>query len=379
MKTTPFKVNIPDEDIADLKDRLARTRFPDELNDEKWSYGTSLAYLKDLCQYWQNEFDWRKVESELNRFDQFHTVVDGLKIHFMHVRSRHENARPMMITHGWPGSVLEFLDIIPPLVDPEAHGGTAADAFHVVCPSMPGYGFSQAATVPGMNPAAIARLQVQIMKGLGYRGYIAQGGDWGSMVSCEMARADEKNCAGLHLNMLVAMPPKSDSGGAADMTDEEAARMQRSEDFSKEGMGYYHIQSTRPQTLSYALTDSPAGQAAWIVEKFRDWSDCGGDVESVYSKDRLLANISLYWFSATAGSSARLYYETVHGGMEMPYISVPTGAALFPGELMRAPRKWADAAYNIVHWESYPRGGHFAAMEVPDLLVEDIRKFNRLL
>lgn len=375
----PFSVHIPDADIEDLKERLKRTRFPDELNDEDWTYGTSLAYLKELCDYWRTQFDWRKTEERLNRFPQFRTTVDGLDIHLLHAPSKHKNARPIIITHGWPGSVLEFLDIIEPLTDPEAHGGTADDAFHVICPSMPGYGFSQAAKAPGMTPGAIAKIQIELIRRLGYKQYIAQGGDWGSMVSTEMARKDNKNCAGLHLNMLVALPPENDPDAMDGLSAEEAYRMQNSEDFTKNGMGYYQIQSTKPQTLSYGLTDSPAGQAAWIVEKFRAWSDCDGDVERSYSKDVLLGNISWYWFTATAGSSARLYYETVHSEMSSSYVDVPTGAAFFPKELVHSPRKWANAAYNMVHWESYTRGGHFAAMEVPDLLVEDIRKFNRLL
>jgi pimeloyl-ACP methyl ester carboxylesterase len=375
----PFEVHVPDEAILDLKERLARTRWPDELNDENWRYGTSMVYLKELCAYWASEFDWRAVETQLNTFAQFKTRIEGLDLHFIHVRSRHEHARPMIITHGWPGSVLEFMDLIPRLTDPTAHGGKAEDAFHVVCPSMPGYGFSEASKSPGMTPASIAKLQVQLMAKLGYKNYIAQGGDWGSMVSTEMARADQSNCAGLHLNMLIALPPEGDNNAMGGLSAEEAHNMQNSTEFSKEGMGYYQIQSTKPQTLGYGLTDSPAGQAAWIVEKFRAWSDCDGDVERSYNKDQLLGNISLYWFTATATSSARLYFETVHSKIASPYVKVPTGAALFPKELMKSPRKWADAAYNIVHWESYPRGGHFAAMEVPDLLTEDIRKFNRLL
>ena len=375
----PFKVNIPEEAVTDLKERLSRTRYPDELNDENWSYGTSMAYLKELCAYWATEYDWRATEATLNAFPQFRTDIDGLKLHFIHAPSKHENARPIIITHGWPGSVLEFMDLIPRLTDPEAHGGDAQDAFHVVCPSLPGYGFSEAAKSPGMTPTTIAQLQIQLMQRLGYSDYIAQGGDWGSMVSREMALADDKNCAGLHLNMLVAMPPEGDDNAMDGLSPEEARRMKDSEQFTKEGMGYYQIQSTKPQTVGYGLTDSPAAQAAWIVEKFRAWSDCDGDVESVYSKDRLLGNISLYWFTATATSSARLYYETVHSDMKLLPVKVPTGSALFPKELMQAPRKWADVAYNIVHWESYKRGGHFAAMEVPELLTEDIRKFNRAL
>lgn len=375
----PFKAAIAEASIKDLQQRLSLTRFADAQHNPDWRYGVDLDYLKEFCNYWQHNYDWRKTEAELNRFEQMTTIIDDLRIHFIHARSKHSNARPLIITHGWPGSVLEFMDVIEPLIDPLKHGGTEEDAFHVVCPSMPGYGFSQAPSKGGTTPKVIAAIHVELMSRLGYKDYIAQGGDWGSMVSTEMAKLDAKNCAGLHLNMLVAFPPADSKNPNDALSPEEAYNVQNSEDFTKEGMGYYHLQSTKPQTVSYALTDSPVGQAAWILEKFRDWSDCGGDVESSYSKDALLGNISLYWFTATAGSSARLYYETVHGDMNFDYVEVPTGAALFPKELVKAPKSWAEVSYNIVHWQSYDRGGHFAAMEVSDLWIKDVRLFNKAL
>ena len=372
-----FDIRIADEQIADLNQRLDNTRWPDQLNDSNWSYGVDLDYLKSFCSYWRHQFDWRSQEKALNRFSHFRTEIDGQLLHFIHQPSRYAGARPLIITHGWPGSVVEFMKIIEPLTDPVSHGGHERDAFHVVCPSIPGFGFSPAAAEPGMEPRRVASLQVQLMESLGYDGYIAQGGDWGSMISTEMARQDRARCAGLHLNMVVALPPSENAMDG--LSPQEAHNMQTSEAFSKEGMGYFHQQSTKPQTLSYGLNDSPVGQAAWIVEKFRDWSDCDGDVEKSFSKDELLSNIALYWFTATAGSSARIYYETVHSEQNMDRVEVPTGCALFPKELMKAPRKWADLAYNIVHWQEMPRGGHFAAMEVPELLVQDIRDFNAKL
>ena len=375
-----FRIAVSDEQIADLNRRLDNTRWPAvQVNDDNWSYGTELDYLKDFCRYWRSEYDWRAREAAINRFEQYLATVDGQQLHFIHQRSPHQDATPIVITHGWPGSIVEFLKIIEPLTEPEKHGGTAADAFHVICPSLPGYAYSPSATAPGMHPKRIGALQAQLMSGLGYDGYIAQGGDWGSMVSTEMGRQDPEHCIGVHLNMIVGIPPADASDPKAGLSQEERARVERGEAFQNDGMGYFHIQSTRPQTLAYGLTDSPAGLAGWLVEKFRSWSDCDGDVEASYSRDELLDNIALYWFSGSIGSSTRIYYEMMHGDLGFERVEVPTGAALFPHELMNAPRAWADAGYNIVHWESYPRGGHFAAMEQPALLVEDLRKFKRVL
>ena len=376
----PFRIAVSDEQLADLNRRLDNTRWPPgQVNDDNWSYGTDLDYLKDFCHYWRHSYNWREREAAINRFEQFLATVDGQQLHFIHQRSPHEDATPIVITHGWPGSIVEFLKIIEPLTEPEKHGGSAADAFHVVCPSLPGYAYSPSAEAPGMNPMRVGGLQAQLMAGLGYGGYIAQGGDWGAMISTEMGRQDPGHCIGVHLNMVIGMPPAGEGDPKAALSKEERARVERGEAFQNDGMGYFHIQSTRPQTLAYGLSDSPAGLAGWIIEKFRSWSDCEGDLAKCYTRDELLDNIALYWFSGSIGSSTRIYYEMMHGDLSFDRIEVPTGAALFPRELMNAPRAWAEASYNIVHWQSHPSGGHFAAMEQPAALVGDLREFKRAL
>jgi microsomal epoxide hydrolase len=377
---TPFRSEIPDAVLDDLRERLARTRFPDELNDADWSYGTDLTYLKELCTYWRDKFDWRAQEAELNRFEQFITNVDGLDLHFIHAKSPHEDAMPLVITHGWPGSVVEFLEIIDPLRNPTAHGGDAADAFHVVCPSIPGYGFSEAAKEPGMNPHRVAEMIAQLMARLGYAKYGAQGGDWGSMISQRIALADPEHCAGIHLNMVFAGPPAGVANPTEGLTPQELANLADGQRIQNEEMGYFRIQSTKPQTLGVGLNDSPAGLASWIVEKFRTWSDCDGDIESVYTKDRLLTNITLYWVTHSITSSTRLYCETHRAeGLGAGDHDVPMGCAIFPKELIRAPRSWVESHFNVQQWTEMPRGGHFAAMEQPDLLVDDVRSFFRKL
>ena len=287
---------------------------------------------------------------------------------------------PLVITHGWPGSVVEFLEIIDPLRDPTAHGGDAADAFHVVCPSMPGYGFSEAAHEPGMHPRRVAEMIAELMARLGYARYGAQGGDWGSMISQQLALTDPDHCAGIHLNMVFAGPPEGVANPTEGLTPQELANLADGQRIQNEEMGYFRIQSTKPQTLGVGLNDSPAGLASWIVEKFRTWSDCGGDVESVYTKDRLLANITLYWVTGTITSSTRLYCETHRAeGLGASDHDVPMGCAIFPKELVRGPRSWVESHFNVQQWTEMPRGGHFAAMEQPDLLVDDVRSFFRAL
>ena len=375
---TPFRCDIPQDVLDDLRERLRRTRFPDEVNDENWSYGTDLAYLKELCEYWREKFDWRQQEAALNRFDNFKTEIEGLSLHFIHARSPHENAMPLVITHGWPGSVVEFLEIIDPLRDPTAHGGDAADAFHVVCPSIPGYGFSEAARKSGMHPRRVSEIVAQLMARLGYERYGAQGGDWGSMISQGLGIVDPEHCAGIHLNMIFAGPPAGVENPMEGLTPQELANLAEAQRIQNEEMGYFRIQSTKPQTLGVGLNDSPAGLASWIVEKFRTWSDCDGDIESVYTKDRLLANITLYWVTGSITSSTRLYCETTRvtelGSADH---DVPLGCAIFPKELIRAPRRWVESHFNVKQWTEMPRGGHFAAMEQPELLVEDVRSFFR--
>jgi len=376
----PFKIEVADDILEDLHERLSRTRFPDEVNDNNWSYGTSLAYLKDLCEYWIRKFDWRAQEAKLNRFSQFTTGIDGLNIHFIHVLSQEPNALPLIITHGWPGSIVEFTKIIDPLTDPVAHGGEAQNAFCVVCPSMPGYGFSEAAKKPGMNVERIAWIEAELMARLGYTRYGAQGGDWGAIVSTLLGVVDPDHCIGIHLNMVAVGPPKGEENLLEGLTPQELANLQQSRKFQAEEMGYFRIQSTKPQTVGYALNDSPAGLAAWIVEKFRNWSDCGGDIESRFTKDELLTNITLYWVTGTITSSARLYCEASRTGLRglgTRVSTVPTGAAIFPKEVVKSPRRWAEKYYNLQHWTEMPSGGHFAALEEPDLLIADIRSFFR--
>lgn len=381
MHIEPFRIAVADAVLTDLRDRLGRTRFPDEISGSEWGYGTALAYMRELVPYWRDRYDWRAAEAALNTWPQFHAEVGGLKIHFIHQRGRGPRPFPLVITHGWPGSVAEFVKIIGPLTDPAAHGGDADDAFDVVCPSMPGYGFSDHPREPGMDPERIAALWAELMRGLGYARFGAQGGDWGSMVTTYLGYRHAAQLAGIHLNMVVAFPP--DPANPADgLTQDELIPLMEAQQFLKEETGYQRIQGTKPQTLSYALNDSPAGLAAWIVEKFRTWSDCGGDVERRFSKDELLTNIMLYWVPETANSSCRLYCETMRAAKFPPTdfrVDVPTGCAVFPHELIRPPRAWVDKLYNVARWTAMPAGGHFAAMEEPALLVEDIRAFFRPL
>jgi pimeloyl-ACP methyl ester carboxylesterase len=362
--------------LDDLRARLSRSRIPDGLPGAGWSQGTDPAYLRELCAYWRDTFDWRAAEAKLNRFDQYRTAVDGLGIHFVHVRSPEPSAIPLVISHGWPGSILEFHKIIGPLTDPAAHGGRAGDAFHVVCPSLPGYGFSDAPREPGWNPRRIATVFTQLMARLGYARYGAQGGDWGAIVTAHMADLDPEHVVGIHLSTVAALPPQDNP--MEGVLPEEIAQVQAFQRFMAEESGYQAIQGTKPQTVGAALNDSPSGLAAWIVEKFRTWSDCDGDVERRFSRDELLTNIMIYWVTQTATSSARLYLEGARAGsfgVLGRRVEAPTGCALFPKELLVPPRAWAERAFNVARWTKMPRGGHFAALEEPELLVEDIRAF----
>ncbi len=370
----PFRIEVPQDVLDDLQARLARTRWPDQMDDTGWDYGTDLAYLKELCAYWQDGYDWRAQEAALNQWPQFTTEIDGQNVHFLHVRSKHEDALPLLITHGWPGSIVEFQKILPMLVDPEAHGGTAADAFHVVAPSMPGYGFSGPTHERGWDPQRIAEAEIELMKRVGYERYGAQGGDWGAIVTVQVGRLDPDHCAGIHINMIMALPPEK----PGQLDAKEQARVDHASTFQAEGTGYQAIQGTKPQTLAYGLTDSPSGLAGWIVEKFRAWGDTHGDVESVFSKDELLTNIMVYWVTGTINSSTRLYYEmrkSGRAGFTQGRVEVPTGCASFPKELFNAPRAWAEQHYNVTHYETFDEGGHFAAMEQPVALSRDLRKF----
>ena len=374
----PFRIDIPQADLDGLRAKLARTRWPDQLPGVGWDYGIPLEYVQELAEYWRTGYDWRVHEQRLNAFPQFTTTIDGQRVHFLHVRSAEPDALPLIITHGWPGSIVEFTEIIGPLTDPVAHGGDRADAFHLVVPSIPGFGFSGPTHDSGWNVRRIARAWDELMSRLGYHRYGAQGGDWGSTISRELGLVVPGHLIGVHLNMLFPQPP--DGVTVTDLTDGEKARLEALRRFRASGSGYGAIQSTRPQTLAYGLTDSPAGQLAWITEKFGEWTDNGLPDKAV-GRDQLLTNVSLYWLTATAGSSARLYYEAAHGGSWGPpeTSTVPTGVAVFPREIAPPIRRFAELSNNIVHWAEFDRGGHFAAMEQPGLLAGDVRDFFRQL
>ena len=376
----PFKIHVADAVLADLKDRLARTRFPGEIANSNWDYGTNLAYLKELVAYWRDRYDWRAAERRLNQFDQFTTNIDGLDIHFIHQRSTNPNAMPIAITHGWPGSIVEFTKIIGPLTDPAAHGGNASDSFHVVAISLPGFGFSGKPTERGYSPERIAGIIAKLMARLGYTRYGLQGGDWGSAISRFVALNDASHVAGLHLNFCLAGPPAGVKDPNEGVTPAELERVRtRQTVFDTEERGYFLEQSTKPQTVGYGLDDSPAGLAAWIVEKFHGWSDSGGNVEQAFTKDELLTNITLYWVTQSATSSARIYYENRRATSPPRRVEVPTACAVFPKEINIPPRRWVEAQYNVTRWTEMPRGGHFAALEEPNLLVDDVRAFFRTL
>lgn len=381
---TPFEIRIPDADIADLKARLANARLPAQIPGTGWEYGTNAAYLKELVDYWQNDFDWRAQEAELNKFAQFKTTIDGLPIHFIHVRAANPDATPLLITHGWPGSFVEFRKIIGPLTHPELYGGNAEDAFHVVIPSLPGFGFSGEPQERGYNPERMAHVLAALMQRLGYERYGAQGGDWGAIINRVHAARYPERMIGLHSNFVLASPPEDPAVRAAVPNAETAAREARAAFMANE-VGYQQIQGTKPQSLGVALNDSPAGLAAWIVEKFHGWSDIDqqsvNGLDAKFTKDEILTDISVYWFTASITASTRIYYESRNFPASEPlgFISVPTAGALFPAEIYITPRLWAESQYNIVRWTPMPRGGHFAAMEEPELLLEDVRAFFRSL
>jgi pimeloyl-ACP methyl ester carboxylesterase len=383
MTITPFRIEVPSAEAADLRDRLRRTRWPERETVGDWSQGAPLGYVRDLCRYWAEEYDWPARQARLNAFPQFRTDLDGLGIHFIHVRSPEAGALPLVMTHGWPGSVVEFGKVIGPLTDPAAHGGDPADAFHVVCPSLPGYGFSDKPAGPGWNVQRIARAWAGLMDRLGYQRYGAQGSDWGTSVTTSLGQQDRRHLAGIHVMPPIAAP---DPATLDRLTDAERTALADLERAGASESGYSAEQSTKPQTLGYALVDSPAGLAAWIAEKFWSWTDHGGHLENVLSRDDLLDNIMLYWLPSTAASSARLYWESFAQvsdwftrGTE-DTVDVPAGATVFPREIPRPSRRWAARRYtDIRHWGEPPRGGHFAALEQPDLFVDEVRSFFRLV
>ena len=384
MPIVPFRVDVPQAAIDDLRSRLANTRLPDQIPGTSWEYGTERSYLEELLAHWMNEFDWRAQETRINAFDQFTTVIDDVDTHFIHQRSANPDAIPLMIVHGWPGSISEFLDIIPPLVDPAAHGGDSEDSFHVIAPSLPGFGYSGIPAARGYNPERIAHMLAELMERLGYESYAIAGGDWGAIINRHLANHYPERLIGLHSNMILAGPP-ADEEQRNRADPEELALTSARAAYMQNETGYQAIQGTKPQTLGYGLADSPAGVAAWIVEKFHGWSDLpqgpDGNLDDNFSRDDLLTNISIYWFTGTITSSTRIYYENRNTPAEKPieYIDVPTGAAIFPAEIYLAPRAWAEAAYDLRHWTLMPRGGHFAALEQPELYLNDLREFFRTL
>ena len=372
-----FEIRVDQSLLDDLQSRLARTRFPDQIDDTGWEYGVPIDYLRDLVAYWHDAYDWRAHEARLNGFAHFRTRIDGQSIHFVEARSPHAEAFPLLIMHGWPGSIVEFLDVIPRLTEPEAHGGRATDAFHVVAPSLPGYGFSEPPRTRGWDVARIARAFAELMRRLGHARYGAQGGDWGAQIATRIGALDPEHCAGIHLNMPLATRPP-DPGP---LTDEEKSGLAAMARFQREETGYALEQATRPQTLGMALNDSPAGLLAWIVEKFRAWSDCDGHPENAFTRDQLITNVMVYWVTQTIASSARLYRESRQSGdweKTPAFVTVPTGVARYPKEeVLRFPRSWVERQYNVTHWAVMPHGGHFAAMEQPAAFVDDVRRLFR--
>jgi len=382
----PFRVSVPDGDLDDLRHRLDRTRWPDELPGAGWDYGVPRDYLRELVHYWRHEYDWRATEARLNRWPQFITAIDGADVHFAHIRSPEPGATPLIVTHGWPGSFVEFERIAGPLTDPRAYGADPADAFHLVLPSIPGFGFSGPTREKGWEHLRVAGAFGELMRRLGYRRYGAQGGDWGAAVSRELGRLYAGDVVGVHLNIIPG------AGATAEPTEAELAALapaerartlaswQRFQHWSREKQGYADIQSTRPQTLAYALTDSPVGQLAWIAEKFKEWTDSADRPEDAVDRDHLLTNVMIYWLTGTAGSAARLYYERAHAayrGRPPERSATPTAYAAFPQENFVVLRHLAERTENIVRWTEFDRGGHFAAMEQPELLVGDVRAFFR--
>jgi pimeloyl-ACP methyl ester carboxylesterase len=366
----PFKIAATDEQLEDLKHRLRATRWPERECVDDWSQGLPLAYAQEVCKYWLEKYDWRAREARLNRFPQFRTEIDSLGIHFIQVRSPHADALPLMITHGWPGSIVEFHKVIEPLANPTAHGGEAKDAFHVVCPTLPGYGFSDKPTRAGWNVQRIAKAWSELMPRLGYKRYAAQGGDWGAAVTTAIGLQDPANCIGIHLNMPIVAPDPS----APDLTETEKSALAGMKHYNDWDSGYSKQQSTRPQTLGYGLADSPVGQAMWILEKFWSWTDCNGHPENVLTRDELLDNVMMYWLPDSAASSARLYWESFRNFPTDYQVNVPAGCSIFPKEIFRSSRRWAEKRFTkLVYFNELDKGGHFAAFEQPEMYLKEVR------
>ena len=373
----PYRISVGEDVLDDLRSRLRNTRWPEAELVDDWSQGVPLGWIKDVCGYWAEQYDWRRREALLNRFSQFTTEIDGLGIHFLHVRSPHPEAMPLIVTHGWPGSIVEFQKVVEPLTNPTAHGARAADAFHLVCPSLPGFGFSAKPTTTGWGVDRIASAWARLMDRLGYPRYGAQGGDWGSAVTTALGAQDPDHCAGIHITLAMGVRPNVEGQPSR----EEVRALDGIKYYRDWDSGYSKQQSTRPQTLGYGLTDLPSGQAAWILEKFWAWTDCDGNPENVLSRDELLDNVMLYWVTATAASSARLYWQSFAPGRRTIHkVDIPTGVAVFPREIVPPVRRWMEGTYtDIRHWSEMPKGGHFAAFEQPEAFVRDVRDFFREL
>ena len=380
MEVRPFTIAVENSVLDDLRQRLADTRWPDEIPNTGWDYGSNLTYIKELVDYWRTDFDWRAQEAELNAFNHFKSEVDGLDIHFIHEKGKGPNPIPLIITHGWPSCFFEMTKIIPLLADPASHGGDAADSFDVVAPSLPGFGFSDHAQDRGMEIQRVAGMWNKLMsQNLGYPKFGAQGGDIGSGVTARLGFAHSDTLYGIHLTSITRPTPYLGPGSKPVTDSEQALITQRDKWFQDEG-GYNHIQGTKPQTLAYGLNDSPVGLAAWIVEKYRTWSDCGGDVEKSYTKDELLTIVTIYWVTQTISSSTRMYFEnqkhlwTMEKDQKVP---TPAGMAMFPQEISKPPREWGERSYHVRRWTEMASGGHFAALEEPQLLAEEVRAFFR--
>jgi pimeloyl-ACP methyl ester carboxylesterase len=386
LKYEGFNIDIPDSAITDLRERLKRTRWAPEYANDNWQYGTSGAYLQELLAYWADDYDWREHEASINSFANFKTTIEGCPIHFIYEKGKGPNPTPLILSHGWPWTFWDWNKVIGPLTDPAAHGGDPEDSFDVVVPSLPGYGFSNPLTTPGMNFWRTADLWVTLMREvLGYDKFAAGGGDWGALLTAQLGHKYAEHLIGTYIHLMAPLDIfNGEMPAAADYSAAEAEQYRRNQKFFTEESGYSAIQSTKPQTVAFALNDSPAGLCAWILEKRRTWSDCGGDVERRFSKDELLTTMSIYWFTQSYGTSARYYYECVHNPWQAahqrtPVVEAPTGIGVFQEEVVLMPRSWAERYYNLQHWSAMKSGGHFAPMEEPQALIEDISAFYRSL
>ena len=366
----PYRIEVADAALDDLRARLSRTRFPEAELVDDWSQGIPLAYVRELCDTWRNSYDWRRIEARLNGMPQFKTELDDVDVHFLHIRSSATQAKPLVMTHGWPGSIIEFMKVIEPLSNPAAHGGSDADAFHLVIPTIPGYGFSDKPTETGWGTDRIAGAWSMLMARLGYDRYFAQGGDWGAVIAASIGAHDPEHCIGVHTNMAVVAPTPE---MLAEPTEQEQDAIAAQKYYQDWDSGYSRQQGTRPQTLGYGLVDSPTGQAAWIVEKFYQWTDCDGHPENVLSRDELLDNVMFYWLTGAGASSARLYWESFARDL-IADVNVPAGMSVFPKEILKASRRWAETRFkDLRYFNVLDKGGHFAAFEKPEVFVQELR------